>query len=604
MNPELAYLLKINVGIVLFYAFYRFFFYKDTFFHWRRTALLGFLVISLFYPLLNIQDWVKEQEPMVVISDLYATVVLPDTSIEVATISRQENALTLLGYTYWSGVVLLSIRFLAQLISIFRLRIRCKITKKQNIHIRVLEKDNGPFSFFHWIFIHPESLSENELSEILTHELTHVRQYHSVDVLFSELMCIACWFNPFIWLMKREVRNNLEYMADNRVIQTGHDYKTYQYHLLGLAHQKAAATLSNSFNVLPLKNRIKMMNKKRTKEIGRTKYLLFLPLAALLMIISNIEAVARTTQLFAKEMIQTATEQTTPNLLAEANVIDEATPSMSATDQNKEKAVDKEGKPIKSVAIQASDDDDPNTVVFEVVDEMPSYPGGMAAMKEYIRKNFKYPAKIHEQEIQGRVIVQFIVEKDGTLSNMKVLRSLDPILDTEALRVLSGMPKWNPGKQKGQTVRVKYAVPVPFSFIDTKTEEIKESNLSEVVVVAYEPEEEVKKDEPVFSVVDEMPKYPGGLSALMSYLGRNIKYPTASQQRKEEGRVIVEMIINADGRVVNPQIARSVSPLLDAEAIRVVSSMPKWEPGKQGGKIVSVKYNLPVTFKLISNAKK
>ena len=99
------------------------------------------------------------------------------------------------------------------------------------------------FSFFHWIFIYPQAHPQNELSEILTHEGTHARQRHSIDVIISELMCIACWFNPFMWLMKREVRNNLEYMADNRVLEAGHDSKSYQYHLLGLAHQKSAITL-------------------------------------------------------------------------------------------------------------------------------------------------------------------------------------------------------------------------------------------------------------------------------------------------------------------------------------------------------------------------
>lgn len=158
--------------------------------------------------------------------------------------------------------------------------------------------------FFHWIFIHPQSHTDSEISEIITHEETHARQYHSIDVLISEIMCIFCWFNPFSWLMKREVRGNLEYMADSRVLETGHDSKSYQYHLLGLAHHKAAANLSNSFNVLPLKNRIKMMNKRRTKEIGRTKYIMFLPLAALLMIVSNIEIVARTTERFAKEVME------------------------------------------------------------------------------------------------------------------------------------------------------------------------------------------------------------------------------------------------------------------------------------------------------------
>ena len=97
-------------------------------------------------------------------------------------------------------------------------------------HIHILKIGTGPFSFFHWIFIHPESHTESEISEIITHEETHARQYHSADVLVSEIMCTFCWFNPFVWLMKREVRGNLEYMADHRVLETGHDSKSYQYH--------------------------------------------------------------------------------------------------------------------------------------------------------------------------------------------------------------------------------------------------------------------------------------------------------------------------------------------------------------------------------------
>ena len=314
MTPELAYFLKINVAIALFYAFYRLFFYKDTFFHWRRAALLCFFAISLLYPLLNIQGWVKAHEPMVAMADLYATIILPEqtiTPLQEPTMNWRELIILFLKIIYWSGVLVLTTRFLVQLGSIIRLHIQCPKSTIQGVRVHLLKKEYGPFSFFHWIFIHPQSHTESEIGEIITHEETHARQHHSVDVLISELMCTFCWFNPFIWLMKREVRGNLEYMADHRVLETGHDSKSYQYHLLGLAHHKAAANLSNSFNVLPLKNRIKMMNKRRTKEIGRTKYLMFLPLAALLMIVSNIEMVVRTTEKFAKELMGLATTQVT-----------------------------------------------------------------------------------------------------------------------------------------------------------------------------------------------------------------------------------------------------------------------------------------------------
>ena len=608
MTPELAYFLKINVAIALFYAFYRLFFHKDTFFHWRRTALLCFFGISLLYPLLNIQEWIKEQEPMVAMADLYATIILPEQIIEApqeTTANWQELIPQILGFIYWTGVLLLALRFLIQLGSIIRLHFLCPKSTIQGSRVHILKKGTGPFSFFHWIFIHPESHTESEISEIITHEETHARQYHSADVLVSEIMCTFCWFNPFVWLMKREVRGNLEYMADHRVLETGHDSKSYQYHLLGLAHHKAAANLSNSFNVLPLKNRIKMMNKRRTKEIGRTKYLMFLPLAALLMIISNIEVVARTTKEFAKEMMAAPEEQgVSQTELANGPELPDGMTGVATLQDKKGMQKTKEvappppPAPVKSATVNDS-------VVFEVVEEMPDFPGGQSALMEYLAKNIKYPATAHENGKQGRVIVMFVVKKDGSISDVKTVRGVDPYLDKEAERVIAAMPNWKPGKQRGQAVNVRFTVPVTFRLSGPEPEKPAETpeavaieKFEEVVVVGYGPKEATPNNEPTFKVVDEMPKFPGGQEGLMRYLAKNIKYPTMAQQNKEQGKVLVQIVIGKDGNVSNIKILAGASAWLDAEAIRVVRGMPKWEPGKQNGQAVAVEYTFPITFRL------
>lgn len=589
MNPELAYFLKINAGIVLLYAFYRLFFYKDTFFHWRRMTLLCFILLSLVYPLMNLQEWVKEQEPLVAMADLYATTVLPELIVEAPQEVDWKNILlSSTGYLYWGGVGLLSLRFLIQLGSILRLRFSCRSRRIRHTPIYLLKQESGPFSFFHWIFLHPDSHSDEELDEILTHELTHARQYHSIDVIVSEWMCIVCWFNPFAWLMKREVRSNLEYMADHQVIQTGHDYKLYQFHLLGLAHQKAAATLSNSFNVLPLKNRIKMMNKKRTREIGRTKYLVFLPLTALLMIISNIEAVARTTERIAKEVIQTVEQPMEQPIVP----MPELQPAVTSEAEQVPPQDNKKGTQDKTT----------ENTIFEVVEQMPTYPGGMEALMKFINTNVRYPQIAHTNGTQGRVIAQFVVEKDGSISNVKVIRSVSAELDGEAIRVLATMPKWIPGTHKGVPVRVNYSVPVSFRLSGgPEAKEVKNSQLDEIAVVGYGPQKEPKATpETVFEVVEEMPKYPGGVEEMMKYLARNIKYPTIDQENKIQGRVIVEFIVDKEGDVLRPKIQKSVSPSLDAEAVRVVSGMGKWTPGRQRGEAVAVKYTVPITFSLQS----
>lgn len=677
MNPELAYFLKINAGIALFYAFYRLFFYKDTFFHWRRTALLCFIGVSLLYPMLNLQEWVKAHEPMVAMADFYATAMLPEITVEEAVIPAGTNwqsiILNAINTGYLCGVIFLLVRFMVQLAGIIRLRFQCRTAEIQGTHVHILNKSNGPFSFFHWIFVHPDSHTDEEMAEILAHEHTHARQMHSLDVVFSEIMCIFCWFNPFAWLMKREVRNNLEYLADQHVLQNGYDHKKYQYHLLGLANHKAAATLYNSFNVLPLKNRIKMMNKKRTKEIGRTKYLMFLPLAALLMIVSNIEAVARTTKDFARDVIQAVEMRTEPTAealqpaAAETTVAEtpSATPLQEKKVEYKGVIVDETGKSVPNATIGAKisknsviqEIDIPKTVtdangkfsfqavegitiisaqiqkisasqniskqdrlnlkielpsavamkkiadetedVFDVVENMPSFPGNQAAMIKYIADNLRYPAKAEDAGIQGRVIISMIIEKDGSISNPSIMRSVNPDLDAEAIRIISNMPKWNPGTQRGEKVRVRYTVPVMFRLNETKAEEIKNSKLDEVVVVGYASNENTPATpERVLENAEEMPKFPGGVNGLMQYLAKHIKYPADAQRNRTEGRVILQMIVNKDGRVINPKIIQSVSPSLDNEAIRLVLNMPRWEPGKDKGEPVAVQYTLPISFTL------
>ena len=673
----LAYFLKINVAIALFYAFYRLFFYKDTFFTWRRVALLCFFAVSAVYPLLNIQTWITEQEPMVAMADLYADIVLPEFTLtpEKTTFDWKSILLQTAGFVYWGGVALLAGRFLVQLAGIIRLAFRSRKTKIGNTNVHLLKQADGPFSFFHWIFIHPASHTEEELSEILTHEQAHANQWHSIDVLISETACVLCWFNPFAWLMKREIRTNLEYLADNRVLETGHDSKSYQYHLLGLSHYKAAATIYNSFNVLPLKKRIKMMNKKRTREIGRTKYLMFLPLAALLMIISNIEAVARTTKEMAKDVIEAVEENLASNATTpEMEVATEAAPlETPAPQQDKDKlvnykgvVVDKDGKAVEGaeffidgdhklpqgqsyvtekngnfsfkafenakmiviwkkdgkmmglpVAVNKENNsnmkivmdrewlnppaNDPDNPVFEVVEQMPEFPdGGMSGLMQFLSKNIQYPINAQKNHTQGRVTVQFVVDKDGSISEPGIIRGVDPDLDGEAIRVISLMPKWKPGMQKGQPVRVRYTVPVMFRLSDDgQKEEYKPiPKIDETVVVGYTPKQVPTEEDPVFEVVENMPEFPGGMGGLMQYLSKNIKYPVEAQKAGTQGRVMIQVIIDKNGNITNPKVIQPVDPLLDTEAIRVTANMPKWKPGTQRGMPVNVKYTFPIVFRL------
>ena len=657
----MVYFLKINVAIALFYAFYRLFFYKDTFFAWRRTALLCFFAVSTAVPLLNIQHWIVQQEPMAAMADLYAAVVLPELTLtpQPETDWRQLVADGIV-VAYWLVAALLALRFLVQLAGIVRLARRCPTQKIDGTTVHLLPRAEGPFSFFRWIFVCPDAHTGDELHEILTHERTHARQWHSIDVLTGELACIICWFNPFAWLMKREIRTNLEYMADEKVLETGHDSRTYQYHLLGLSHHKAAATIYNSFNVLPLKKRIIMMNKRRTRAIGRTKYLMFLPLAALLMIVSNIEAVARATQKITTEVIEAVTPAETPDVQPQPeNIVPLPQQEKSDKVTYKGKIVDEAGNPLGDVKIiidpkyqsmttstvndkgefrvetsskadilfeytgkdgktlawmcrtteLAKMDPDnmviklipvkiikPNVTdadVYEVVENMPEFPdGGMPGLMKYLSANIRYPEAAHKAGTQGRVTVQFVVGKDGSIGNVGILRGVDPNLDAEAIRVISSMPKWKPGTQKGEPVNVRYTVPVMFRLTPEPVDKI-----DEMIVVGYRnPDAPVTGE--VYEVADKMPEFPGGMTGLMQHLSKNIRYPAEAHTNNIQGRVVVSVIINTEGKVTNAKIVQSVAPSLDAEALRVTGTMPDWIPGTKDGKPVNVKYTFPVVFRL------
>lgn len=562
MAPELAYYLKVNIGIALFYAFYRLFFYKDTFFQWRRYAMLSFLVISMLYPLMNIQNWIKEQEPISQIATIYAQTILPEMEIRPDSNNKwSEIVSNIMPYVYYTGVIILFARFLIQLFSICILALRSRKIEINGITVRTPKKASAPFSFFSWIFISPELHTEKEAKEILVHEETHAQQKHSIDVIMSEIITILCWINPFAWLLKREIRNNLEYMADNRVVLSGHDTKSYQYHLLGLANQKAAANLYNNFNVLPIKNRITMMNKKRTKNIGKTKYLMFMPLAALLMIISNIEAVARVTDRFSEKIL----------------------PNSSINEDSKGNSSDY--NQIETITNLPEPQQGKNTP-YTLVEVMPKFPGGEKALLKYIASNLKYPVQAQENKIQGKVYIRFVVTENGTVTNATIIRSLDKYCDKEALRVIKSMPKWEPGKQNGVNVPVYYVMPIKFSLGNNKAAT---KSKDQAIKGAHEE---------AYTVVQEMPRFPGGESALLEHIFKTLKYPAQSQKNGIQGKVYVRVTIAEDGSVQDPTILRSLDTYCDKEAIRVMKNLPKWTPGKQNGENVPVYYVIPISFKL------
>lgn len=236
--------------------------------------------------------------------------------------------------------------------------------------------------------------------------------------------------------------------------------------------------------------------------------------------------------------------------------------------------------------------------IFVVVEKQPEFPGGTKELMRFLSDNIKYPVEAMQKNQQGKTVVNYVVEKDGSISDVKIARSSYTLLDEEAIRVVKQMPKWKPGMQKGEKVRVRYTLPVQFK--------LTENDKKDGVVPPPPPppgtsknsKNGIKDTDEIFIVVENQPEFPGGLAAMMKFLNQNIKYPKEAQEKDIQGRVVVNFIVGTDGSIMDAQITKGVHESLDKEAIRVIESMPKWKPGTQQGKKVRVRYTLPVMFSL------
>lgn len=221
--------------------------------------------------------------------------------------------------------------------------------------------------------------------------------------------------------------------------------------------------------------------------------------------------------------------------------------------------------------------EDDSLAIYQVVSDMPTFPGG--SIREYIKEHIQYPVEAVEMGVIGKVFVQFIIEKDGSLDSVVVARKVHPLLDAEAVRVVSNMPKWKAGSHNGKFLRVSYTVPVHFS------REMLDSLRQDSVI---------DKNDIFCYVTEEMPVFP--YKSLQTYIAERLKYPEEAKKQKIEGKVFVSFVIDTTGLVTNVKVMRGVHPLLDAEAIRVVEALPRWEPAKQRGKKVRISYTVPIQF--------
>ena len=463
MGIFFVYILKSSVCLAVFYLFYRLLLSRETFHRFNRVALLSILLLSCLLPLVEVtvekqtevHQTMMTLEQWLMLADMMNTADATGGQAEEVTVTWIQVALLV----YLVGILFFAFRngySLLKLGTLLRSGRKEHLEKyadgKEKVTLIVHDHDIAPFSWMKYIVISQKDLDENG-REILIHELAHIQNRHSWDLLVADICIFFQWFNPASWLLKQELQNIHEYEADETVIEKGVDAKQYQLLLIKKAVGTRLYSMANSFNHSKLKKRITMMLKEKSNPWAKLKYLYVLPVAAIAVTAFARPEISETAEEIAAVKVNDLTAIVETKA---AKTIEEAV-QVSTVLKDTAKPVE-----VKYIPVEVSDKLK-GTPLYEVVEQMPEFPGGgMAAALEYIQKNMQYPESAKKNGTQGRVMVQFVIDKEGNVTEPKVIRSVDKELDAEAIRLVKSMPKWKPGMQKGEVVAVKYTMPVLF----------------------------------------------------------------------------------------------------------------------------------------------
>jgi len=404
MNNFINYLLEANIALVIFIALYVLLLRNEKSFSLKRKLIVTSLIVAVSMPLFK-----KLPLTFAPPSDFLPSFTLPEIRIaplKLSAITSTENALWVALTLYFIVVAFAAIRFSIQVAKLFAYTRKLPGERLGKYRIIAIP-GNATFSFFHNIFIgNMQGLSEDDKALILQHEIVHVDKHHSLDRIFIELVQIVCWFNPLLQYYKKELMALHEFESDDNMIQHT-DTKKYCNLLARVALMSADFNIANHFHNSLTSKRITMM-KTESKKISPWKLGLIIPLMACVVVIVACREQAENQQ-----------------------------------------------SPEPKVA--------GDNTIYEKVDNMAEFPGGMTALATFIGENVKYPATAREKKLEGKVFVYFVVNKDGSVTGSKVLKGVDPEMDAEALRVVSLMPKLTPGTLNGVSVRSAFVLPIRFS---------------------------------------------------------------------------------------------------------------------------------------------
>lgn len=539
MNNFATYHLESAIALAVIYLFYRAFLRKETFFRINRFVLISSLPLAFVIPLIDIS---LGSSPVSINSQVFTVPIINVPEVQVETSSKSFSISPLLSI-YLAGVAVFLLHAVYGFFSIFRLKRKAVPYPQAGEDVYLVNKGHS-FSFFRMIFLNREAHGLDDLRHIKKHEKVHVKEYHSIDALLIHMAIIFQWFNPFVWLLKYAVYENHEFTADRETSREASNYK-YQDLLLKQAAGIPLSTLVHPFNKLSLKRRFKMLLKNHSKKQNLWKYLLLLPLVGALFLGISCSSV---------------TENSIP---------------------------------------LTNTGEDP---VYKQVDVSPTFKGGKEALSEYFDKNLIYPREAKENNVSGVVWASFIVNKDGSVSAIKIFKSLGHGCDEVVKETLENM-QWNPGEKDDKTVRTRMFIPVKFSPGEKPQSMLASRGAQPVFSDSINfAQDETKASQPqgkdYYAVVDQQPQFPGGEKARMQYFINTIEYPQEARQKGVDGTVYVQFIVEKNGSISNVKVLRGIGGGCDEEALEVVKNMPGWEPGKNDGKPVRTQFNMPIQFNL------
>ena len=635
----MTYLLQVSTCWIVLFAIYMLFLRKETFFSINRYYLLGALILGLTIPFLG--SLLPANQTSTEIYQVISQVTVVEFASEIEPSKSIFTWMNLMYLIYFLGALMVFSRFIYGLKKIYEIYKNATKTVYNNFTLIESPHHHLPFSFFHFIFISTSVPLNKDIEKILKHEELHANQWHSLDIVIIELLQVFFWFNPILIFYKQEIRHSHEFLADAYVTKD-HNRSSYGQLLLRQSTSGLEIALANHFFHSQIKKRITMMYKEKSKRPAMVKYLVAIPVLAAMLFIFSSSQMGEQPQIEKEEMNSNLSinKPTANNYDSSEEAIEN---NLASHDTNaKKEALEKGSQELfglkSSVKNKQLPQGDP---IFKVVEEMPRFPGcetmdGSAAEKkecakgkmlEYIYSQLKYPTAAKDAGIEGMCVIRFIVEKDGQISEGTILRNIGGGCGEESLKIVNTMPKWIPGKQKGQPVNVQYTLPVRFKLEGKQSSAEEKKQIGNIVPIREKSDDAIKDNlefpdqkissgnndkEELFKVVEEMPRFSGcesmdvtiaekkecAKAKMLEFINTNIKYPKEARDKGIEGVAVIQLVIERDGSVSSSTILRDPGAGTGTEAKRVIDKMPNWIPGKQRGKNVRVQYVLPIKYKL------